>query len=270
MKEQIKAMYLKGETKRNIIKKFNLGNYTRLNYILNELGVLKEKTNNNKIEINDDIFDSIDTEEKAYLLGFLSSDGYILNDGRTIGISLKREDKYILERFKEILEYKGEIKDYDAVTTYGQASYSRLRFSSYKIYNFLKDFGFTNKKSYSFKPKTELINPEFYRDFLRGYFDGNCSIIIRIDKNNIKRYQVSILGLKNIIDLFTDYFEFEKEYYLDQRKEGCETLNIKFQKMNLVDKVLDGLYKDSNIYLKRKYERYINFKNTTYKKVVHI
>ena len=90
MKEQIKEMYLNGETKRNIIKKFNLGNYTRLNYILNELGVLKEKTNNNKIEINDDIFDFIDTEEKAYLLGFLSSDGYILNDGRTIGISLKR------------------------------------------------------------------------------------------------------------------------------------------------------------------------------------
>lgn len=142
MKEQIKQMYLNGSTKMEIIKKFNLGNYTKLNYILNELGILKENTNKNKIKLNDDVFDKIDSEEKAYLLGFLSADGYILNDGRTIGIALKREDKYILEKFKEILEYEGEIKDYTAKTSYGISEYSRLRFSSPKIYNFLKKLWF--------------------------------------------------------------------------------------------------------------------------------
>lgn len=45
---------------------------------------------------------------KAYLLGFLSADGYILKDGKTIGIALKSEDKYMLEKFKEILQYEGK------------------------------------------------------------------------------------------------------------------------------------------------------------------
>ncbi|CAL7870908.1 LAGLIDADG-2 domain-containing protein [Fusobacterium necrophorum subsp. funduliforme] len=269
MNEEIKEMYLLKKTKKEIMQKFNIKSYSELNNILSEMNLLK-KTNSNRYKVNDDIFNKIDTEEKAYLLGFLSADGYILKDGKTIGIALKSEDKYMLEKFKEILQYEGKIYDYKCTTSYGYTEYSRLKFTSIKIYNFLKNFGFTNKKSYFFEPKIETIEKNVYKDFLRGYFDGNCCITIRYDHKNIKRFSVHILGLKNIIELFTKHFDITKEYPFLQRKENCKTLDIKFQKINLVDRVLDGLYKNSNIYLKRKYKRYIEFKNTTYKKVVHI
>lgn len=269
MNEEIKKMYLNGHKKSEIIKKYNL-NYHKLNYILNNLGILKTKKNKKRKKINENIFEKINSEEKAYFLGFLSADGYILNDGKTIGITLKREDKYILEKFKNIIQYDGEVKDYSSKTSYGYIEYSRLRFTSEKIYNFLKEFGFTNKKSNFFEPKIDFIEKKFYKDFLRGYFDGNCTISIRIDNKNIKRFSVHFLGLKNIINLYKNFFEIEKEYYFDQRKDTCKIFQIKIQKINLVDKVLDTLYKNSKIHLIRKYNRYIEFKNTQYKKVVHI
>ena len=54
-------------------------------------------------------FENIDTEEKAYWLGFMYADGYIIsNNGRygqeQIGITLSTKDLGHLEKFKQSIE----------------------------------------------------------------------------------------------------------------------------------------------------------------------
>ena len=53
--------------------------------------------------INEDYFDIIDTEEKAYLLGFLYADGNHFTKKNRITIGLQEKDKHILEKFNELI-----------------------------------------------------------------------------------------------------------------------------------------------------------------------
>ena len=62
-----------------------------------------KKINKNILE---DFFEKIDNEAAAYLLGLLTTDGYVKNtkgNSFTIGISLQISDLAILEWIKEVL-----------------------------------------------------------------------------------------------------------------------------------------------------------------------
>lgn len=67
--------------------------------------------------VNHNYFDNIDTEEKAYFLGFLVADGCLTKDVRKSGFLSKRInfsnsiwDKEIIERFRDIICPAVEIK----------------------------------------------------------------------------------------------------------------------------------------------------------------
>ena len=54
-----------------------------------------------KYNFDENFFDKIDTEEKAYWLGFIYADGAIFK--RTLSIRLSTKDIHHLEKFKKIL-----------------------------------------------------------------------------------------------------------------------------------------------------------------------
>src|SRR5690606_4239788 len=57
-----------------------------------------------KYNIDETFFDVIDTEEKAYFLGFLYADGYNNTDRSSVALSLKEDDKEILEKLNNLLQ----------------------------------------------------------------------------------------------------------------------------------------------------------------------
>ena len=57
-----------------------------------------------KYNIDETFFDVIDTEEKAYFLGFLYADGYNNTDRNSVNLSLKEDDKEILEKLNNLLQ----------------------------------------------------------------------------------------------------------------------------------------------------------------------
>lgn len=66
----------------------------------------------NMCKFNEHIFDNIDTEEKAYWLGFIFADGYIssLNAKykNVFELSLSIKDLNHIKKFNSFMEYNGE------------------------------------------------------------------------------------------------------------------------------------------------------------------
>lgn len=63
----------------------------------------------NELKFDNTVFDSIDTEEKAYWLGFLYADGNVHSTANIVSLSLKLSDINHLEKFKTFLKATNKI-----------------------------------------------------------------------------------------------------------------------------------------------------------------
>lgn len=111
------------------------------------------------------IFHIIDTEEKAYWLGFLYADGYVSKYNQ-IEVSLSLEDEEHLIKLKQFINTNTNIiKDEHRC---------RLLFCSKELANDLAQLGCVNNKSLILQfPTEQQVPQELIRHFLRGYVDGD-------------------------------------------------------------------------------------------------
>jgi intein/homing endonuclease len=115
------------------------------------------------------------------------------------------------------------------------------------------------KKTFNLKfPSEDSLPKEFYSSFIRGYFDGDGCIYI--GKNNIKS---SICGYHPFIcDLF-DILKKENlnvKLYINKRIESFSELYIQGEKDNI--DFYNYLYDESDLFLDRKKEKFMNIINT--------
>ena len=120
---------------------------------------------------NDNFFEKIDNEEKAYFLGFLYADGYVNDIGYNcyVELTLQNSDEYILDKFLNSLESNRKI------SRIRDKKYSRLIINSKKIVSDLKKLGCVNKKTHLLKFPTN-IDSIYYPHIIRGFFDGDGCI----------------------------------------------------------------------------------------------
>ena len=57
----------------------------------------------NLVKFNENVFDSVDTEEKAYWLGFIFADGYISSRDYSFELSLSSVDTEHLVKFNKFM-----------------------------------------------------------------------------------------------------------------------------------------------------------------------
>lgn len=107
LKQNIINYYLsKPMTLSQVEQQFNLSHPTITKILKDIPKYPKAKVKNPKLK--ERFFEKIDNEEKAYFLGLLIADGNVFKDntGRqaSISITLNLEDKYMLLKFKEVLQ----------------------------------------------------------------------------------------------------------------------------------------------------------------------
>lgn len=218
-----------------------------------------------KYTVNDDYFENIDCEEKAYWLGFMYADGYITKERkhskRKIGISLSTIDKKHLEKFKKAIEFTGNIKDY-IVKTSGYkigTKYSRIIITSEKIAQDLINHGCLENKTDILRfPDENIVPKEYQIDFIRGLIDGDGSVIIINNKNSkYPEYNINFTGTKNMCEAIS-LILLNKIISLHKRHKDRDNDNYSIIiGGNLqVTKILNILYGNATIYLDRKYKKY--------------
>jgi hypothetical protein len=131
------------------------------------------------------VFNNIDTEEKAYWLGFIYADGTNGKNNNLFRISLSIKDEQHILLFKKCIESEHKITYAETNDPFGYGGgevykSAILSISSKEISQALKKLGINgNKTTYSQLPQ---IDEKFWSHFIRGYFDGDGSITYSIGK----------------------------------------------------------------------------------------
>ncbi len=199
-------------------------------------------------------FDKIDNEEKAYWLGFLYGDGYIVPSKRTLGLTVASKDKSHLEKYALAVGLSSnDLKFYKAKTNFGEFESYRLLLSNKKIFEAITKQGFTSRKTSD--PCNVKVKSNLIRHFIRGLFDADGSISTHMAKeSNRIRYKA---------DLELSVNEQVAYWFIKKLKKLGFTANISVKKdrnfyrvransLEAIEQFLSIVYKNANIYLERK------------------
>lgn len=186
------------------------GNFTERDiYKILESNDVKKRNLGSRGIINETYFETIDTPEKAFLLGFITADGSMRRDLKQLTISQKESESWwILNMIRNFI----------------QPDAKSLTITNEKICNDLYSKGIIPNKTYDFtKEHIDLlwssIPNELKYDFIRGLLDGDGNIRWFYQTSTPKTMSCNIeftgnkYLLQKIIELLTNDFNYKPKLY---------------------------------------------------------
>ena len=234
--------------------------------------VLKEEGINTRLKnryiLDENYFDCIDTESKAYILGFIYADGFV-GEEKFNNIVIAVNDLEILEFIAKEFKFTGNIrKTKKGGFENSKCGYS-LNFSSKIMASRLREIGLYPNKSLTIDTLPQ-IDKKLVRHFIRGYFDGDGSIVLSHNTSYYKAidgvikyiyptYCFMILGTKGFLEEIIKEAEFNyaKIHNTKSEKIKCIKINAKKEFNN----IFKYLYDNSTIKLQRKYNKWNEIKS---------
>lgn len=224
----------------------------------------EHKLNRTKKRINKrlrtDYFSKIDSPDKAYWLGFLYTDGSVdhyRSTGR-IRLQLQEQDRTILEQYKEDLCLDCSLiedKRYNSICL-------SVEFTDEQIYQDLVNFGIIPNKTYeSHHIPFEKVPEEYKIDFLRGLFDGDGGLTFSYDDLSdvtlgfTSYYESVVLDFQQEIDKLIGKDVHNKAFF-------TSAWHVQWRGRQQVIAILDILYNNCTRKLERKYNKYLQLKNS--------
>ncbi len=280
---------LTDEQKIEIVEKYKTGNYTLVKLAkeynvshpsIDSILKVRKVTKNNlskvhrKYNIDDDYFNIIDTEEKAYFLGLLYADGYNDEKHGRVELGLQEEDRHILEDFNKAINH---VKPLYFRNLHKESNNKKNTFNvqicSYKISSNLANLGCFQRKSLTLKFPTEQQVPKhLIVHFIRGYYDGDGCLSVYYDGNHWKCYFCSIVSTEDFCIKFQEIVlkETGVKFGIRRQNKGSTTTTRQARVGGrlVAYRFLDWLYQDATIYLKRKHDKYIEHRQDNLEKMV--
>jgi len=215
-------------------------------------------------------FREIDTEQKAYFLGFMYADGCIsmIKSKKSnyikpqVQISLA-DEQVINDIHKFFPFFNLQIFDFSKYNKKHSKQFA-LRKANKLLFEDLQNHGLLERKSgeNSSFLRIPILNLNLVSHFIRGYFDGDGSINIAAKRPNLRRVEICssskefLLQIKNTLEyfniscpIFREKFNNKSPLYVLEWVNSKDILSLK-----------EFLYKDSTICLMRKKEKFDSFK----------
>lgn len=247
----IKELYSSGVSCLDIGNRFNLDEQA-VRRVIKDMGLLRDTTPYQKL-LDHNWLDNIDSEVKAYYLGLLSADGWLMRN--SLCIDLQHKDKELLETlqnkvapFIPLAHYNpGKMNVDDKVRFVVTSKQWRERCEKLQI-------GY--RKSLTMPDVTSNI-PEYVRHhFVRGYFDGDGTVGVYLNKRLNKKFsRVQFLGTKEFLTGVHKSIGLPVGTIHQGKDENIHRLSYS-GKQRLFE-IRDYLYKDATIYLSRKKDKFV-------------
>ena len=203
-----------------------------------------------KNNLNHDFFESIDSEEKAYWLGFIMADGCVYKgsdeSSLRLQINLKGSDVEHLEKFQNAIgsSYKVQTK---MIKT---SSVCILKVNSTKMCRDLIALNVVPRKS--LVAEMPLIQEDLQKHYIRGYFDGDgCLDFVN------KRIRARMVGTENMMSSIHEILKRNgicSSVY--KPSTGKKVFSLEIAKKAEALSFSKWIYEESSTYLSRKKELY--------------
>lgn len=255
--EEGKKMYLEGKSIEQIALTLHLER-RKFSYYLKDNGI-EVKNPTVKRKLNESYFASIDTEEKAYWLGFLYADGCVsvrTRNGKeksiNLEVGLKESDEEHLVKLAKSLSYENY-----KISHRERTNSVRIVICSTKLCRDLIDKGCVPNKSLKLQ-FPDFLPLHLVDHFIRGYIDGDGYVGVRQNKTS-QTLRIGVIGTLSMLEGIIKHFDLQAEdYNLRHDKRHSEAIHsIEFNK-NATLKIAK-IYKDSKIHLTRKYDLVLPF-----------
>ena len=163
-----------------------------------------------KYKLNDKYFSVIDSDNKAYWLGFLYADGAMIEYNFCVKLELKTFDTLAIDLFRRDLECDYPLfhrrspycNYHDSPNTPNMCG---VKITNKNMFNDLCRLGCVPRKSKILTfPTDDIVPREFKRSFLRGFTDGDGSINYTTP-NGKRAYRISWCGSVKMMEGIKEY-----------------------------------------------------------------
>lgn len=250
VEKEIISLYLKGYSSTYIAKKYKICGNT-VARILRDNSIQVRDQHGCRFS-NEDYFEAIDNEYKAYFLGLIVTDGCIQEvynkNNRlllrlTIDISI--EDHYLLKMLLQELGSQNRITITPGRTT------GKVTFGSNKLCTDLSKYGVVPRKT--FKTYLPMLDDKLMPHLIRGIFDGDGCVC----SQSTGRSRVTFYGTHRICSEIQDHLitklNINKNKIFDKQTVSMYAIGSREN----VRLFYNYIYKNANIYMIRKKEKFI-------------
>lgn len=237
--------------------------------ILDDYGISRSTSRYRTYELDTNYFDKIDTQDKAYILGFLYADGNVGLKKGTVTLSLQESDSEILNKINKCICSNAPLHIIDQSnhrqpnenTDYHYSNMASLKIYSKHICHKLIEYGVYENKSLILE-FPQWINQDLYNHFIRGYFDGDGSFCTRVADGYGRRDLITITSTdsfcRSIKSIISDTLNIPSGNIYDASCHNGITKVLSISGANQTKLILDWIYKDANLYLERKHNLYLD------------
>lgn len=247
---KIPKLINEGKTIKEMSKILNVSVST-INRRCKELS-LSVPNHHNALKFDNTVFDYIDSEEKAYWLGFLYADGNVHSSSNIVSLSLKGDDVEHLQKFRQFLKAAASVKMGKIQVNNKEYKICKFSVCDKHFKQQLASLGCVPKKSLILQfPSLDVFQrKELVYDFIRGYIDGDGCLTF--SKNG--RLQLSIAGTKEFLNGILSIFPNKFSMY--KPKNVKNNIWILSNCGANADDVTYTLYAKATMFLQRKYDRF--------------
>jgi hypothetical protein len=254
--QEVCQRYQDGEPTTSIAEDFNVS-ATAINGLLTRRGIIirPQAEAQRRFLCDHTFFSSIDTEEKAYWLGFIAADGYIspVKDGKNaLVVVLAPEDRDHLYRLRNSLQSTHPVKEYN----YSYKQLVKLFIRSEQITCDLARYSIVPAKTFTHVwpnlPDDLLIH------FVRGYVDGDGGFHRTVDhrRPNKPNFTFEITSNRPFLEACQRFLMRTcdlPQTKFDQRRPPVPIFTMRYGGNLQVTRIGKVLYEHATICLPRKY-----------------
>lgn len=248
LKEKIIKEYESGLNTIELAKKYSLIENT-VNSIIKRIARKRGVTN---LIGNEQFFDVIDTERKAYYLGWLMADGNVSihNNQYSIKIHINVDDRELIDNFVKDIDSKNSVIERKQNKN-GKYYYSvYLSLTSRHMVESLMLLGVVpNKTGKEIIPN---IDSSLKRHFIRGFFDGDGTIYTTsgYTKVGFISSEFMLMQIKEVLNWSSSVVNCHGTKVVRQL--------VSSKKVDVIN-LYNYMYEDATIFLKRKKDKFEEF-----------